>query len=173
MRIGRAGLGVILFICWGCVLIWPDDLPALENRTPPKPPGDAVEAAVISFGLLSSFFSDVDLSDIYPVSRHGPSYAEAYEYLLQGFDAGLAGDILAAYTMTDSNGTLRIIPCEGIPMLTAADRARADITTQGDCAVIQVRLEDCYQIGDCYIYQITSRLIDGNWKITDLSLTEQ
>lgn len=174
LRISMAGLGLIFFICCSSLLMCSAaDLPLWENRARPNPPVDAFEAAVKSFSLLSSFFNDVDARGIYPVSRHGSSYAEAYEYLLQGFDANLAGDILEAYTMSDPGGTLRIIPCEGIPMLTAADRVRATVTQHEDSAMIQVRLEDCYQTGDCYIYQITSRLIDGNWKITDLSLTEQ
>jgi len=173
LRISMTGLGLVLFICWGSLLMCSAaDQPLWENRTRPNPP-DAFEAAVKSFSLLSSFFNDVDTKGIYPVSRHGSSYAEAYEYLLQGFDANLAGDILEAYTMSDADSTLRIIPCEGIPILTAADRVRATVTQQEDAAVIQVRLQDCYQTGDSYIYQITSRLIDGNWKIADLSLTEQ
>ncbi len=176
LRISMTGLGLLLFLCWSGLVMWPvANLSALDSSSAPAQPADAFEAAVKSFNLLSSFFSDSDIEDcdIYPVSRHGRSYAEAYDYLLAGFEAGLADDILKAYTFTGPDGTLRIIPCEGIPLLTVADRAQAAIIPQEDCTLIKVRLADCYQPGDSYIYQITSRLIEGNWKITDLSLTEE
>lgn len=168
------GLSFFLILWWGSLVMGTNAHPTVVDiNRGPAATGDGYDEAVKSLGLLSSFFNDTEASDIFPVSRHGRTYAEAYQYLAEGFSCPLAEDILSAYTFTDNQGTLRIIPCEGIPYLTADDRKKASITGHLDNTVIIVPLTNCYQPGDTYIYQVTSRLIDGHWKITDLSLSEK
>lgn len=148
-------------------------LPASAVKAHQPLAGDAFDDAVQSFTLLSSFFSEVDFQGIYPVSQHGPDYPTACKYLSSGFDDSLVAAILHTYTFTDPNGMLMIVPCEGIPHLISTDRAKATIITRPDQTIIQLPLKDCYQSGDQYIYQITSRLTDQQWKITALSFEEQ
>lgn len=149
------------------------NLSALDNIPEPVVQADAFDEAVHSFSLLTAFFDDTEVQGINLISRHGSSYAMAYEYLLAGFDAELVGAILETYTFTNPDGTLMIIPCEGIPLLTINDRAKATIIPRQNFTIIQIPLQNCYQLGDQYRYQITSRLIDQHWKITALSLIEE
>lgn len=168
------GFTLLLCLWWGSLIISPTaHLSALDNIAGPVAPADAFDEAVNSFALLAAFCNDADVQGIYRISRHGSSYATAYEYLREGFDADLASAILAAYTFTGSDGTLMIIPCEGIPLLTASDRAQATIIPGPELTMVQIPLQNCYRPGDHYCYQITSRLIDQRWKITALSLTEE
>lgn len=166
-------LSFFLILWWSSLVIGTNAQYTLVDTKPEAAAtSDVYDEAVKSLGLLSSFFNDTEASDIFTVSRHGRTYAEAHQFLAEGFGCSLADDILSAYTFTDDQGTLRIIPCEGIPYLAATDREKASITRHVDHAVIIVPLTNCYRPGDTYIYQVTSRLIDGHWKITDLSLSE-
>lgn len=167
------GFILLLCLCWGSLFMSPTShLSAFDKTTEPVLPGDAFDEAVKSFALLASFCNEADFQGIYPISRHGNSYAAAYEYLTAGFDDSMVAAILGTYTFAGPDGTLMIIPCEGIPLLTASDRAQATIIPGPDLTVIQMPLQNCYQPGDRYCYRITSRLIDQRWKITALSLTE-
>ncbi len=167
------GFTLLLFLWWSSLVMGTNARSFDMGKEKPEPPVDAYNQAVNSFDLLASFFADIEAAEVYPVSSHGRSYADAYDYLSGGFEASLAADILEAYTFTDDQGNLRIIPCEGIPYLTAAHREKAAITRHGESTVIMVPLTDCYQPGDRYIYQVTQHFTDGQWKIADLCLSEQ
>lgn len=166
------GFALLLVLCSGSLVMGTTAHHNCAVKPGAVPPAetDPFDEAVQSFQLLRSFFNDTEGDDVYPVSTHGRVYDQAYQYLLAGFESTMAEAILSAYTFTDTEGVLKIIPCEGIPYVTSLDRKQASITCESGRALIAASLHDCYQPGDGYKYTITSRLVNGHWKISDLAL---
>lgn len=134
---------------------------------------EAFEQTVAAFDLYTRFFSDVDELGMYIVPRHGKTYQEAFTYFQQGFEDELSHDILEAFTRLEPQLDQQvIIPCDGLPVLRPGDAADIEcLQPSRDLLVFEIRYRNCYNPGDCYLYQVTCHRLKTVWKIQKLDLT--
>jgi hypothetical protein len=126
------------------------------------------------FQLYSSMFNDVVLEtdNYYLIPEHGKTPEMAFEYLGNGFTDDLAHAIVNTFLeWNPASGTMYIIPCDGIPVLTYSDFEDIQYFMENhDSIIFQRHYYNCYSAGDHYCYQVQGILTSSGWKISELKL---
>lgn len=148
--------------------------PARGTAAPP-PADEAARAVLTAFHLYSSFLGETCLANGKAIPVHGPTPAQAINYLQSGFSQQLAVAIIDETTCWDKEqGTLVVVPKEGIPVLTEADLPLLVPTVCSEHQVlIERRYQDCFAPGDSYLYIVEVIKTDCGWRVNHLSWQEE
>ncbi|NLO20566.1 MAG: hypothetical protein GX119_01010 [Syntrophomonadaceae bacterium] len=124
-----------------------------------------------SFELYLAFFRDSYPAGVFTISRHADSYAQALDYFSQGFDQGLAVDIISAYTFYNpDNDKLQILATDGLPVLQPENPnpIQAQFVDENN-VVFQRYFKDYYGENTQYRYRVFCRYDKEHWKIYRLN----
>lgn len=136
----------------------------------------AFSSMVQSFQLYESLLGDIYEYGDYRIPVHGKSLPEAMTYLDAGFETELAAGIIEAYLQwVPEIQKMEVIPCDGIPTLSENDKEFLTCSQPDEKTIVFQRFyENCYNIGDCYLFKVTLHHQNPQgWRIVDLALEEK
>lgn len=134
------------------------------------------QSVVNSFDLLAALMKDVSYAgdSVYPTVNKASNFDAAIEYLSAGFQPELAASIANYYFGWDEESArLVLIPTDSIPMITADDQGKVQITFISEHqAVLQRIYENCYAGENQYLYSVYVDKLESGWIISDFSWEE-